>query len=159
MKKKRSKKWSWILFCVSFCAVTAFLVWRRRKQRSAELADLKLEDDLFEEGETDSLVQANAYFTARTIEADGVMPSLDVKSRFSAVDIDLSESFLPEERFLQIDAICSAVRVNVPEGVRVDIMGRAPFSAISSEVPEPAEEDAPSLYVYVHGCFSSVTVV
>ncbi len=156
-KKKNRKIWL-ILGCLAaLCAAAAVVLWRRR--RAEELNELEeSEDDLFADGEVDAMVQYKVTAGLRTIEREGILPSLELRSRLASVELDLSEAVLPEDRFLEIDAVCSKVSVNAPEGAAVEVLGGAPMTSVKVNADKPEAKDAPKLYVYVYGFGSSVAV-
>ena len=153
-----TKKIGKLLLWAAGIAAVAFAVkkWLDGKQ---ELKNISEDENIFEDEEdTGKVLLEKALAEAKTVELKGELSDISIRAVAASVTYDLSETVMLDDRRIEINALCSSVRIESPLGARVQMLGDGKLSSIQCSASVPEEECAPVLYVYVRGLCSAVLV-
>ena len=124
-----------------------------------ELREISEDEDIFEEEEQSEKMHVEKVFAeAKTVELSGELSDISIRAAAASVTFDLSEAVMSKDRIIEVQAVCSSIRIESPIGVRVFMTGDGRLSSLQCSVPVPESEDAPALYVHVKGLASVILV-
>ena len=152
------KKIGKVLLAAAGIAAVGFAVkkWLEGKQ---ELNNIPEDEDIFEEEECGKqALMEKALAEAKTVELHGELPDITIRAAAASVTYDLSETVMSADRMIEIQALCSNVRIECPVGVRVQMTGDGKLSSLLCSASVPEEDTAPVLYVHVT-CLASAVLV
>jgi len=95
----------------------------------------------------DGLAEYSAIFGSQELKFQGEdFKGASLTAVFGGIDLDLRQSIIKEDIYVETNAIFGGINVLVPSNVRVEVSGTPIFGGTSNKANRPLEENPPTIY-------------